>query len=306
MSASLPSPATRKEAAPRRNALSPFSFGAAIVCTVGLGNPISQGDSLRRASGLLEKSPFRSPYLQLYMQALWLRPYERSILPLSPTTAPSTPDSNFLLSPTHLAVTTFDQPIIHDSPDQVDELKVSQGTNHPSPYEGFLGSILVEDGSKAGYRLFSPSPSPLSQSLLTDASADNSFATAPAEAISRSPPYDSPAFANSLPRLWNGKTSFFINKLLAKQGFNRVFGATTDLGEDVAIKVLHKAAIRHYQGARSAKNEVDVLRLITREADCAFLTALLSSWQDEENVYLVMVRYSTRLSSLKLTVAPFT
>ncbi|KII89525.1 hypothetical protein PLICRDRAFT_698520 [Plicaturopsis crispa FD-325 SS-3] len=96
--------------------------------------------------------------------------------------------------------------------------------------------------------------------------------------------------------------------IIGEGGYGRVFHARSSLGENVAVKVLHKPKMYASDiegswtstfGATSPsvnylKTEIDVLKLVT-ESGGPFLTRLLCSFQDERNVYLVMNMYSEDL-----------
>lgn len=59
----------------------------------------------------------------------------------------------------------------------------------------------------------------------------------------------------------------------------------------VAVKVLHKPRMYRYADARNyLLAEVEALRVVALER-LQFSTPLVSSWEDEENVYFVMVRF---------------
>ena len=66
----------------------------------------------------------------------------------------------------------------------------------------------------------------------------------------------------------------------------------------MAIKILHKAML--YRDQLGRMDIVSEKKILTRATICGkpFLTQLLSSWDDEENVYFVMVRVNSLVESV--------
>lgn len=85
-------------------------------------------------------------------------------------------------------------------------------------------------------------------------------------------------------------TEYTIIGELGRGSFGRVVLASASNGEEVAIKVLSKAAalqcLDNYK--TSILNEKKILARISEEED-PFITTLLASFQDEDNIYFVMV-----------------
>lgn len=87
------------------------------------------------------------------------------------------------------------------------------------------------------------------------------------------------------------KTRYRIDGIIGCGGFARVLQATKDSGECVAIKVTHKreAYAKSPYIHDLLCHEMDTLRWATTHA-CPGLTKLIESWEDEDNIYFVMVR----------------
>lgn len=81
---------------------------------------------------------------------------------------------------------------------------------------------------------------------------------------------------------------------LGRGSFGHVVYAHTSTGKDVAIKIMNKPKLlkRHdpKRVTKILKNELEILKMISNsEVDCPFVMKLIRSWQDEDNVYFVMV-----------------
>ncbi|KAF7967694.1 hypothetical protein HWV62_33345 [Athelia sp. TMB] len=113
------------------------------------------------------------------------------------------------------------------------------------------------------------------------------------------PPVDS---SKSGPlKLTHNGTTYTIHGVLGSGGYGQVVCATTDSGEQVAIKVCTKqvhskstfAASSCY---RSVMNERNILvRIANKSTHSAFLTSPLACFQDTENVYFVMRMFTHTL-----------
>lgn len=92
-------------------------------------------------------------------------------------------------------------------------------------------------------------------------------------------------------RLTHGTVTYEICKKLGGGGYGNVYLATVlDNGYQVAIKVVNKIHFYgHKDGRKSLLNELDLWKRIT-ESDRPFLTRLICSFDDESNIYYVMVR----------------
>lgn len=94
-----------------------------------------------------------------------------------------------------------------------------------------------------------------------------------------------------------GSMAFTLTGTLGSGGFGRVVAGSLLLEDPsssvpVAIKVLHKDKVYQDENGRDlVVREGEALRCVTR-SDKGFLTRMVCSWDDEENVYFVMVSRS--------------
>lgn len=90
---------------------------------------------------------------------------------------------------------------------------------------------------------------------------------------------------------------YTVRGVIGRGGYGEVLQADSDLGDQVAIKVCAKA--KKGKSPESLGNmvmdELDVL-LLTAKKEQPFLTQPLACFQDDNNVYFVMVSTFTRLS----------
>ena len=83
--------------------------------------------------------------------------------------------------------------------------------------------------------------------------------------------------------------TYSVSRMLGVGAFGRVMFAVGKEGEQVAIKVMHKAMVyRRSSGRERILNELHALKRAT-DADLSFVCPMLSAWADDENVYVVMV-----------------
>lgn len=88
----------------------------------------------------------------------------------------------------------------------------------------------------------------------------------------------------------DGVDTYLIHGTLGNGGFGRVMLATDQYNQRVAIKIIHKDKQYQFNGGRdSILLERRILERIALSGK-RFLTPLLASWQDLQNVYFVMVR----------------
>ncbi|KAI0344934.1 kinase-like protein [Trametopsis cervina] len=88
--------------------------------------------------------------------------------------------------------------------------------------------------------------------------------------------------------LFNGREMYALAGSMGSGAGGRVMYAHNKDGQEVAIKVVHKArTYRHFMGRANVLNELRALRRVT-ESDLAFLCPVLSAWDDETNIYIVM------------------
>jgi hypothetical protein len=77
-----------------------------------------------------------------------------------------------------------------------------------------------------------------------------------------------------------------------------------EMNRRVAVKVLHKAAYEEWNGGYIVELELEVMKSVTQlfeqeqEGGGAFLLKVLKSWQDESNVYFVLVGFVVCLFGL--------
>jgi hypothetical protein len=89
--------------------------------------------------------------------------------------------------------------------------------------------------------------------------------------------------------LKNGNECYALSGMIGRGGYGRVMRAYSNEGDEVAIKVIHKAmAYRYSYGRDRIIHELNALKRVT-EVDLPFVCPLLCSWSDEKNVYMVMV-----------------
>lgn len=97
---------------------------------------------------------------------------------------------------------------------------------------------------------------------------------------------------DGLPLLRNGVDAYVVLGVLGNGASGRVVYARSRTGESVAIKIAHKAKLyRHPFGRVNIEGEKENLIRVTL-CGKPFLTQLLSSWDDKDNVYFVMVSVS--------------
>lgn len=100
-------------------------------------------------------------------------------------------------------------------------------------------------------------------------------------------------------KIRNGKDVFTIEYLINVGGFGYVYRARSHRGEIVAIKVMAKEWLSNrLESLESAKTEFEVLRRVSEEGR-HFMTQLLSSWADEDNIFFVMVCICSSISSFE-------
>ncbi|KIP04586.1 hypothetical protein PHLGIDRAFT_129405 [Phlebiopsis gigantea 11061_1 CR5-6] len=98
-----------------------------------------------------------------------------------------------------------------------------------------------------------------------------------------------------LPLLVNGPDAYVIVGHLGTGASGRVMYARSREGKAVAVKVAHKAKLyRERCGRLNIKAEQECLERVTL-CGKPFLTQLLSSWDDDDNVYFVMRMYHENL-----------
>lgn len=98
----------------------------------------------------------------------------------------------------------------------------------------------------------------------------------------------------------NNGRMYSIGGLIGCGGSGRVFFAMSSTADEVAIKIVHKhIAYRSASGRARLLKELEVLKRVT-EADLSFVCPLLSSWADEDNVYMEMVRANPTWMSLSI------
>lgn len=89
--------------------------------------------------------------------------------------------------------------------------------------------------------------------------------------------------------LYNGKDVYAVAGKMGSGAHGRVMYAKNTDAQELAIKVIHKPkAYRFSSGRDGILNELKALKRVTQN-DLAFVCPLLSSWSDENNIYLVMV-----------------
>jgi hypothetical protein len=82
---------------------------------------------------------------------------------------------------------------------------------------------------------------------------------------------------------------FDIRELVGQGANGCVYRVDTQSGDQVAIKIQARAWLfAQPANIAAAVEERKVLRIMT-ERRVAFMTSLLSSWSDDDNVYFVMV-----------------
>ncbi|KAI0085891.1 kinase-like domain-containing protein [Irpex rosettiformis] len=82
--------------------------------------------------------------------------------------------------------------------------------------------------------------------------------------------------------------TYSVTGMLGEGAYGRVMYAMSKEGEQVAIKVVHKAMIyRRFSGRRRVINELHALKHVTN-ADLSFVCPMLSAWDDDDNIYIVM------------------
>lgn len=87
--------------------------------------------------------------------------------------------------------------------------------------------------------------------------------------------------------------TYSVSDMLGLGAFGRVMYAMSEDGEEVAIKVVHKAMVyRRSSGRDRIINELYALKRATN-ADLSFVCPMLSAWADEDNIYIVMVSFHT-------------
>lgn len=103
--------------------------------------------------------------------------------------------------------------------------------------------------------------------------------------------------------LTNGTEKYTIIGTIDELTYGRILYARNENDEDVAIKIFHKPKLYSYRSGRQAiVIEQRLARKIT-DTGKPFLVQLLSSWDDKDNVYFVMVSglsswIGSRLSSV--------
>ena len=103
------------------------------------------------------------------------------------------------------------------------------------------------------------------------------------------PPYERTTQPGNLPVLAHDGVEYEVVGLLGSGGGGRVFCVRTRYGEWFAMKVVHKAKMYRYPDGRdSILVEKENWERITRGRK-AFSMPLLESWDDDENVYFLMV-----------------
>lgn len=90
--------------------------------------------------------------------------------------------------------------------------------------------------------------------------------------------------------LFSGTATYRVLSRIAQGGGGRVVAAETDDGYYVAIKVIHKW--QQYRLSTGRQMLLTEKAIMAKAATLGhkFLTSLLESWEDEENVYFAMVR----------------
>ena len=84
---------------------------------------------------------------------------------------------------------------------------------------------------------------------------------------------------------------YAVKGALGETPHARIFYALDPTGEPVAIKVVHKIRINDMDGGLgNIEAEQRIMRLVT-ELEKPFVVQLLESWEDDSNVYFIMVRH---------------
>lgn len=109
-------------------------------------------------------------------------------------------------------------------------------------------------------------------------------------------PFVSGCEAEEPANLHHTGNTYFLRDERGKGTFGRVYMANDYYGNIRAIKVVHKdKQYRGEDGREILIQEKRALEIVAR-AKRPFLTPLLDSWADKENVYFVMVRHCTLLA----------
>lgn len=200
--------------------------------------------------------------------------------------APDTPSCAYGVSEASCSIfggTYADHPSVHPStrPDFLQRI-ITWANAIPYPEEAlpsFAGSAI--SGSLRSVPIAEPTY--LFSSLLTDVNLELEFSYSDDDD-------DDNLLLPSPVILQHEGTEYKILGELGRGSFGRVVLASTSDGKDVAIKVLSKAAgprcLENHK--TSILNEKQILARISEEED-PFITTLLASFQDEDNIYFVMV-----------------
>ena len=86
--------------------------------------------------------------------------------------------------------------------------------------------------------------------------------------------------------------TYFVEGVVADGGFARVVQVVDDKGQRRAAKIAHKRAVCKRAGARDGLLREKAFMVKTSEIGSRRLVGLIESWEDEENIYFIMVRVS--------------
>ena len=86
--------------------------------------------------------------------------------------------------------------------------------------------------------------------------------------------------------------AYSVEGVVADGGFSRVAQVVDDEGRRRAAKIVHKRAVCKRAGAREALLREKAFMVKASEMGSRRLVGLIESWEDEENIYFIMVRAS--------------